>query len=164
MDGTNVKRGVRSFGDSLASEVAGHTDTMADSDARGIEKPKHTESGLKRLEVVFSLTATHLITTARRLISFPSPTLSFLLANPGRRIHLAADCGHLYNFCSPVNIANFCSIATTIFTLGAAATIYINQLIKGGIRRRVRCLTYPTAPSLAFTPRESPCRLPSHTK
>ena len=40
----------------------------------------------------------------------------------------------------------------------------INQLIMGGIRRGARCLAYPTAPLLAVTPRESPCRFPSYTE
>ena len=40
----------------------------------------------------------------------------------------------------------------------------INQSIMGGIRQGARCLAYPTAPLLAATPRESPCRLPSYTE
>ena len=43
--------------------------------------------------------------------------------------------------------------------------IYITQsTIGGGILRGARCLIYPTAPPLAVTPPESPCRLPSHTE
>ena len=37
----------------LASKVGGYTGTMADSDARGSEKPEDSESGLKRLEAMF---------------------------------------------------------------------------------------------------------------
>ena len=40
----------------------------------------------------------------------------------------------------------------------------INQLIMGGIHWGARCLTYPMMPPLVVTPRESSCRLRSHTK
>ena len=49
---TRVTSGVRSFRDSLASEVAGHRGTMVDSDVRGSEKLKDRESSLKRLEAL----------------------------------------------------------------------------------------------------------------
>ena len=48
--GASVTSGVRSFGDSLASEVAGYKGTVADSASRGREKLEGNESGLKRLE------------------------------------------------------------------------------------------------------------------
>ena len=49
----SVTSGVRSFWDSLASEVAGYKGTMADSDSRGSEKPEGSESGLEELEALF---------------------------------------------------------------------------------------------------------------
>ena len=48
--GASVTSGGRSFGDSLASEAAEYRGTMADSDARGSEKPEDSESSLKKLE------------------------------------------------------------------------------------------------------------------
>ena len=41
---------------------------------------------------------------------------------------------------------------------------FYNQSIMGGICRGARCLTYPAAPLLAVTPRESPCRVPAYTE
>ena len=46
----SVTSGVRSFGDSLASEVAGYKGTMVDSESRGSDKLEDSESGLKRRE------------------------------------------------------------------------------------------------------------------
>ena len=43
----SVTIGVRSFGDSLASEVARYRGTMVDPDARGCEKSEDSELGLK---------------------------------------------------------------------------------------------------------------------
>ena len=45
-----------------------------------------------------------------------------------------------------------------------SSTAVPNQSIMGGILQGARCLAYPTAPLLAATPRESPCRLPSYTE
>ena len=42
--------------------------------------------------------------------------------------------------------------------------VVMYQSIMGGIRQGARCLAYTTAPLLAVTPRESPCRLPSYTE
>ena len=43
------------MGLSLASEVAGHKSTMADSDSRGSERPEDSEPGWKRLENLVSI-------------------------------------------------------------------------------------------------------------
>ncbi|KAG0722876.1 hypothetical protein GWK47_005795 [Chionoecetes opilio] len=45
-----------------------------------------------------------------------------------------------------------------------AFIVYINQSIIGGIRWGARRLAHPTTPLPGVTTRESPCRLPSHTK
>ena len=67
-----------------------------------------------------------LLTTTGRLWSFSDQDTFLLLANQWQDIHLDANSGHLYHFCSSDNIANLWqrdNVTNAIFTLAAATTI-----------------------------------------